>query len=421
MIPITNPRARSKTNAVLFLIRAYNDLDHIAPIIWKYVKRSNSKIYFVFVGASFDQDYRIRAIIAAGARKLEANSIDRYYSNLRPLLGFRLIQKLVDSLVSNLCGGLFLRKNHIGCVVTEWSGPDGKEKAPFFLKGARLNGIPTIAVPHGYHTWFNNDFNTVTTECLRITGKLPQLDNRNKFSTYVIQSENIKRYCIESGIDANKLVVLGSARFCKEWSRINYCLCRSETKFNAPKNKKVVVFFLNHWSYNVDRNRCIRLLVTIAEEDNVCLVIKGHTRGKSTGGLNESEEKLITSYDSVVIADDDIHSPTLISVADMVIVYGSSICFEALSQNVLVCRPLFLCSNRTIFDNSGMVHEVSGEEDVIRLIRNVDCLQSRLEDKELKRFLGEHVDNYFQHGGVLEAHVNLISNTLQSFTNSLPK
>ena len=92
---------------------------------------------------------------------------------------------------------------------------------------------------------------------IKKTGMLPQLTNRNLYTNYIVQSENIRRYCIESGIKKEKLYVLGSTRFCKEWSIINRNLCMQNHSQKRDLRRPVVVFFLNHWTYNVDREKCI--------------------------------------------------------------------------------------------------------------------------------------------------------------------
>jgi len=100
-------------------------------------------------------------------------------------------------------------------VIIEWTVANERETVAFFLRAARALRLPTIAIPHGYHTWLNNNFNTTTRETIEKTGKLPQFADRNHFSEYIVQSENIKRYCIVSGTREEKIRVLGSARFAR--------------------------------------------------------------------------------------------------------------------------------------------------------------------------------------------------------------
>ncbi len=397
---------------VLFLLRTYNDLDHITPVIWK-ASICGFKTVFLFVEDDYSDDYRVRFIESVGAKKIESSIIKFYYWRIRPNLIFEAGKKILDLTVGAIIGRRFLVGENISCIVTEWGGPDGKGLAPFFLRPCRSMGMPNISIPHGYHSWLNNDFNITVSESLRNTGMLPQLSNRNRFSAYVVQSNNIRRYCLESGISKEKLHILGSARFCQEWFNINSKICIEE--FRRPKldTKLVVLFFLSHWVYNVDRKLTLSLLRRIAERTDAKLMIKGHTRGRQTGGLTPEEEKGLDGYDSVEYAEDGMHSPALVAESDVVVVYGSSICFEALLQRKPVCRPGYLSRNQTIFEESGVVFDARNEEEVITFINDQRLNKSRLVDSEvLARFLDCHVENKRDNSGVLQSHVDLISSKL---------
>jgi len=394
---------------VLYLLRAYNDLDHIAPIIWK-TASCGMKSVFVFVDKDFSDDYRIKHIKNVGSKQLVSESISFYFTRIRRFIRPNYAKKVVDRLVGMIFGTIFLMRNNIGCVVTEWGGPDGKGLARLILRPARKLDIPTLAVPHGYHTWLNDDFNEVTACSIRQTKRLPQFNNRNLFSAYVVQSANVRRYCIESGIDKQLVHVLGSARFSKEWSEINYNLCVSPINKNKLEGITTVVFFLNHWTYNVDREKCLSLLKRIAGQEDTQLVIKGHTRGRSDGGLSISEEKSLGRFKSLIYADDRIHSPELVHQADVVVVYGSSICFEALRQRKLVCWPKYICRNRTIFDESGVVVVANNEQDVINTIQASSNGKPVLPDEsELDHFFTNHVEGGRQGCETLQNYTQLIA------------
>ena len=398
---------RNDRKNVLFLLRAYNDLDHIAPIVWK-MSSASIPTFYMFVDEEFREDYRVKYFSKSGAREIHSSLLDQYYNNLRKTLRWPVLIKLFDCVFSRLLGSRFLIENRIGVVVAEWGGPDGKGKMPFVLRPARRLGIPTVAVPHGYHTWYNNDFNAATAMAIKKTRLLPQLTNRNLYTNYIVQSENIKRYCIESGIKKEKLYVLGSTRFCKEWSIINRNLCAQAYPQRRDLSRPVVVFFLNHWTYNVDRKQCINLIKRLSEED-IELIVKGHTRGVTTGTLTQVEEAILEKTGNISFAGPEMHSPALVELADVVIVYGSSICFEALRQRKLVCRPLFLCTNNTIFEGSGLVYEARSDEEVIAYVCNYEIEREKsIDETVLEEFFDTHVENKNMKDGVLQEYVNLI-------------
>ena len=72
----------SETTKVLFLLRAYNDIDHIAPIIWKSVA-AGWRVFFVFVDSDYSEDYRIKFVSAQGARQIQPGVIKWYHDKFR--------------------------------------------------------------------------------------------------------------------------------------------------------------------------------------------------------------------------------------------------------------------------------------------------------------------------------------------------
>ena len=82
-------KSRGKTK-ILFLLRAYNDIDHISPIIWKSAT-AGCHVFFVFVGRDYSDDYRIKFVAAQGARQIRSGVIEWYHGRLRHFLTFRLL------------------------------------------------------------------------------------------------------------------------------------------------------------------------------------------------------------------------------------------------------------------------------------------------------------------------------------------
>jgi len=395
---------------ILFLIRAYNDLDHIVPVAWKMASKGFD-VAFSLTAEEFPDDYRINLLRTAGATRLKSCPIETYDRVFRPRIKPSALRSLLDWIVAASFGYFFLKTNRIECVVAEWGGASGRARASFFLRAARIVSLPTISIPHGYHTWLDNDFNETTKEAILKTGQLPQFLDRNRYTRYVVQSENIKRYCVESGIEEAKIDVLGSARFCSEWSGLNLSMCVANTKQVAYGDNRnlVVLFFLNHWEYNVDRDRCLGLLSLIAEQKSITLIIKGHTRGKESGGLSPSEEKHLDRFDNVFYPREDLHSPYLVAQSDVVIVYGSSICFEALRQSKTVIWPRFVCRNRTIFDSENVVTVAEDKYEVIELIRAAkNGVRSVPTQISLDAFYRKHAEGGSTQRSVLERYVDKI-------------
>jgi len=395
----------NKAKRILFLLRTYNDIDHIAPIIWKSAT-SGWTPFFLFVDADYSDDYRIKFVIDHGARQVRSWIIEWYHSEFRGLLRFRLFKRISDRMFAYTFGLLFLFKNRINIVVNEWSGPYGRIRAEYFLRPATFLGLPIYSLPHGYFLWLNPLFNREKAEMYESRGNYPNFSNRNCFTKYVVQSPEHKEENIKNGMSQIKLVVLGSARFCREWSHVNYKLLCKYNRLSMPA-MFTVLFFLPHWHYNVYRGNCIALLKKIADLENVCLRIKSHTRG--TGALSATEKNSLEQKRYVEFPNSSVHSTLLVDQSDVVINFGSSIAFEALRQGKPVINPTYLHGNQTFFDNSKAVIDTNDEESTLNAIVSLQ----KGEDLGVKQdcvdnFLINRVEGGVKGGDVLQSYLSLL-------------
>jgi len=316
------------------------------------------------------------------------------------------VKGVCDRLVAYSFGLLFLIRNKIDVVANEWSGPFGRERATYFLRAAAFLRYPIYSLPHGYFLWLNPLFNKTVIENYRTHGSFPDFSDRDFCTKYVVQSPEHKKENIEYGINPNKLLVLGSARFCEEWASINYDLLCKNSDFNVT-GSFTVLFFLPHWDYNVRRERCISLLEQISMIENVHLEVKAHTRG--TGALNSHETNLLSVRSNVEISDESIHSTQLVSRADVVVNFGSSIAFEALRQGKPVINPTYLHDNQTFFDCSGAVIDTKDDISTLNEIIDIQLGRGTVPDKrQVARFLHCRVDGSDRNPRVLDSYVDLL-------------
>ena len=396
----------SRAKRVLFLLRTYNDIDHITPVIWKTVT-SGWPTFFLFVDKDYSEDYRIRFLEAHGAEKIRSISIEWYYKRVRNSIPLKLLQKVVDRLVAYSVGFIFVFCRGINVIASEWSGPFGRARSEYFLRPAHLLQIPIFSLPHGYFVFQNSLFNRKLFELAQIQEPPLDFSNRNWFTKYVVQSHMHKSENVKYGMNPDKIVVLGSARFCKEWSNINLKLLLEDRKQEKTAGL-VVVFFLPHWDYNVDRKNCIDLMKKISQKKGITLNIKAHTRG--TGALMSEEIETLSQNDNVKFQEESAHSTTLVYKSDVIINFGSSIAFEALRQGKLVINPRYLHRNDTIFDDSGIVIDTTDEASTLSIL---DDLQSGrnfgIQQDQVSKFLCERLEAGRQGQDVLQTYVDLLS------------
>ncbi len=393
---------------ILFLLRGYNDIDHIAPIIWK-ASQNDLVCYYYFVDKDYSDDYRIEFVRRSGAKMIYSPPLNSYHKHLRHKIPFHGLRRIVDRLVANLIGARILITYKINSVVSEWAGPYGREMAEYFLRPAKLLRIPSFSVPHGYHYWTNLVVNETVKSYVDKHDQLPSFENRKIYTAYVVQTQNIRQYYIAHGMPTNTLCVLGSTRFSKEWQSINLSICPHSTVTGGESWTLTILFFIPDWSYFIDREATITLLSRIAQLRNIRLLIKHNTRG--TGRLTQSEEDNLKSINSnCLIVGDDYHSPDLIAQSDCIINFASSIGIEAILQGKIVCNPRYLTSNSTIFDDSGAVTDTLDLPETVDFLSDLISGKNHLTDKQkIATFLTEHVFAGSLNTEVLDKYVNVIA------------
>ena len=397
----------NKQRNVLFLLRSYNDIDHIAPIIWKAVN-ANIPCLYCFTDQDLDTDHRIQFLAKHGASRLRIPVLTRYH-RVRMLIRPRGLRRLCDYLASFSIGVWYLVSKDIFCIVNEWSGPFGREMAEYFLRAGSFLKLKCICVPHGYHFWTNTIINSTIKDHIKRYGSLPCFANRAQYTTYVVQTENIRNYYVAHGMPIHKLQVLGSARFCQEW-RKTLNQFSPKLPMSQPSTQELsIVMFIPDWSYFIDRTATISLINALAELPRICLLIKQNTRG--TGTISHDELTPSSQGRGVFIVGDECHSPSLISRADCLINFASSIGLEGLGQGKLVFNPTYLTGNQTIFNGSGAVIDASTEKQMIQLVGNLqhNCLKGSPSRETIDNFLHMHVDAGLPSDSILQGYVDLIT------------
>jgi len=398
---------RVGSKRIVFLFRTYNDIDHIAPVAWK-ATISGWPTFFFFVDKNFIDDHRIQFLLEQGAVQLSIPFLDNFLRKIEKWRKAVFLRRLLKWTLSFLLGTFLLRKHDIQIIVIEWTGHLGRGLSELFLRPARFLKLPVFSIPHGYFLWRNPNFNQVVEAGLKACGKFPDFSNRSWFKTYVVQSEEHKAMNVQSGMDPSKIRILGSARFCSEWTEINDKLMLRVCPKTENDQRFRVLFFLPHWDYQVERKSCISLLKKIIEEPGLFLVIKAHTRG--TGALSQEEQENLRKAGDVSFARDDQHSSALIRDADLVVNFGSSIGFDALRRGTPVINPCYLHRNKTFFDDSGAVFDTFDEAETLKMISLIKARKTEARDpEEIAKFLRRRVDNGGNGDDVLASYLELFA------------
>lgn len=341
-----------------------------------------------------------------GAIQLEPRFIEWYCLTIRQRVKPRILRQVVDRIVAYTFGVMFLQRNQIQVVATEWTGHFGRVRSEFFLRPARFLRIPTFSLPHGYFLWRNSIFNKALEARLKQTGGFPDFSDRNWFNRYIVQSPEHRAENVKYGMNPDNITVLGSARFCEAWSKINDQLLKAEIK-GQEIEACVILFFLPHWDYQVHREQCVSLLAEIARQEGIFLYVKAHTRG--TGALTEEEMEQLQIHGNVEFPAKSQHSAQLMKRSNIVVNFGSSVAFEALRQKKPVINPRYLHGNDTFFDDSGVVFDTTSEVETLQILQGLKLAKIENKSSEtIERFLQKRVEGGGDGRDVLQSYLDVM-------------
>jgi len=385
-----------KMGRTLFILRTFNDIDHIAPVIWKFIRKGENPVVLFHSSYNYKKDYRIQFLQREG--ELEIHQMpDTEYERYVPGPGAAKPRSLHEKvrakwyvrirnnqslLARSLFGELYrriyfdcsremdwLRQKEILAAVFEWNSPRGRgEILERFFYASKGLGIPTFSIPHGCNIYLNSDIHQAYRRRMA-KGHLPSLADRNEFDYYVVQSRFHLEHNVRFGLDRSRIQAWGSTRFYPEWQQINLVICNEfQPQKNAGDHLKVV-FMLPHWNYNVSKPLTLNLLDELSKMPWVHLVVKDHTRG-SVGLLPVEYQEKYGAMDNVEV-NVGAHSPALIRWSDVVINFGSSIGLEALLQGKALIYPGYLHSNWTIFDETRAALLADNSNEVIEYLETL--------------------------------------------------
>jgi UDP-N-acetylglucosamine 2-epimerase len=264
-----------------------------------------------------------------------------------------------------------------------------------FLRAAKTLSIPTLTLPHGVHLYTNEATKPKATSTRRML-------KFNSFDYVIAPNELRKKMLTQSGVSADKIFVLGSARYCDEWMEQNKKILPK--RFGNRKNKinKLRLAFLpSKPQCNVDQERMTKTLEFLADIDDIEVMIKPHTR--TSENIDFSIGKNLRNASDVLTAD-------LCEWADAVLVVGSSVITEALMKKKPALYLKYLHSNTTLFEELHACWTIGNESElnaaVLSLCENKTAIPYGR--KNVKNYLMEVVYGGTEEKDVLAKYKNII-------------
>jgi hypothetical protein len=370
----------------LFFVRAFNDIDHLTPVVWK-MSRDNYPVAVYCINPEYDilNDYRLNFLKQLGVK------VDHLYNHFGEKLGWlhRTLRYLFSAsfaihrnlgtdtrsttlkflrgprfLIRLIGQGLykFTRNKYY---TTDWAKhileQTGARTLCFdwiktrqfvvneLMKSANDMSIPVIALPHGVYV-YTNDFVTIESRPLETYEKL------NRYDRVIVQNKLYKELMANFGLASGKILILGSARYCNEWLEQNKKILPRKISFREQiENKLKIVFMTTRPRYRVDMERMFATFDLLAKLDGIEVLVKPHTRTKKEAIL----------FDDLPVANAvDISSVELCEWADVVLVIGSSIILESLVQGKPALYLKYLHENTTLYEEFGACWTIHDEDEL---------------------------------------------------------
>jgi len=247
--------------------------------------------------------------------------------------------------------------------------------------------VPALSLPHGIFLYTNEASKPKSTDSRRF-------DKFNRFDYIIVPNRLRKEILVRSGVSREKIVVLGSARYCEEWLQQNNRILPRviESDFGSSAKLKVVLM-MSKPQCRVDMQRMFKTCAMLADFHDIEALVKPHTR---------------TTKDKSLL--DDVHlpkvphvlTPELCGWADAVLVVGSSVITEALMTGKPALYLKYLHGNTTLFEELGACWTIHDEAEL------KNALLSLQENNAVVPYGHEQVDRFLSetvYGGGLNRDV----------------
>jgi hypothetical protein len=408
----------------LFLVRHFNDIDHITPVVWK-MKTDGYPVAVYCMNPRYDiaNDYRLEFIKSQGAavdylHTAYGRQGDPFYKFLQWLMNKSFgiqasvrahnrrradILSIVFEQLARIAGKFsykLMRKmyHHTGwarsileqtaarVVCFDYVMPK-RYVVDAFLKAANEMSVPTVSLPHGIQLYTNEVTKPKSTDIRRFT-------KFNRFDYIIVSNQLRKEILIKSGVAGEKLTVLGSARYCSEWLEQNKKIVPKVMDNNGSSSGKLkVVLMSSKPQCRMDVVRMINTFGILADLDGIEACIKPHTR--AGGNKDIFDDIQLPNVSHVLTAE-------LCEWADAMLVVGSSVITEALMRGKPVLYLKYLHENTTLSEEMGacwIIHNEAELKDAL-LSLHTDKTQVPYEKKNVAKFISEIV-----HGGAANSDV----------------
>jgi hypothetical protein len=418
----------------LFLVRHFNDIDHMAPVVWKMNKdKYPVAVYCMNPRYDIQNDYRLQFLKSRG---VTVDYLHQAFDRPRGTIGKFMnalmrkgyvLQKPHEVEVEDRSGTLHKLYRQVGWRLRfkfnvilhkiyygrRWERSilerTGAQVICFdhvrskhyivdaFLKASRTMSIPSLALPHGVYLYTNQMTKPKATDSRRVA-KFRRYD-------YIIATNELrKQLLVNSGIAEEKIFVLGSARYCAEWLDQNQKILPGANNFNRSNSTKLkVVLMPSKPQCRVDVDRLFNTCALLADIDGIEAMIKPHTR--TPGAKNLFNDVPLPDVSHVLTAE-------LCEWADVLLNVGSSVITEALMKGKPALYLKYLHDNTTLFEELGACWTINNEDELKNALISLQADKSYIpySDESVAAFVSDIVNGGDTDSDVLGRYEEFIVN-----------
>jgi hypothetical protein len=351
----------------LFFLRHYNDIDHVTPVVDKWLKAGHVADIVMMGSRKSINDYRVRylgglpgtrvwwigdvvgplRLFRMGFQKLLLN---RYFRALFPGRLASSLEKVISKerrvrfwtgianrVLEQSFGSASNADEVKGLVAFDWISGNSVFPVEFVesvVASAKARGLGAVSLPHGDSP---HSSLLVRVDELDMAPRL-KFSPAKMFDCVVVPNELCARR-FRPFLKDSQLAVLGSPRYCDEWlERLDKLLPPSPLKPD-PKKFKIVVF-LRKTDFSVFWDEVGRAIKMWATFPDVEIMVKAHTRGGWRQPISRSAG--LRRLSNVTFVAGELHSSHLLDWADLVIDIATSVAFEAVKQGKPVLAADYL-------------------------------------------------------------------------------
>jgi hypothetical protein len=323
----------------------------------------------------------------------------------------RLPLSRLSQLVAEIIGRMFYELTRIGFYHTKWAHYvleqseaqllcfdhilPSRYVVNVLLEAAKEKSIPTLALPHGVYLYTNESYKAGSSSRQRF-------HKFNRFDYVIVQNHLRKDVLVRSGIAREKVVVLGSARFCGEWIAQNReVMPRMIESTGRDPERLRVVFMPSKPRCRIDVERMHNTIDLLASLSEIEAVVKPHTRIGREAHLFDNMQLPNVSH---------VLTSELCEWADVVLIIGSSVITEALMQGKPVLYLKYLHANTMLFEECGACWTIHNEAELEYTLQSLRKKEMDVPygDVNVNRFLSEVVYGGRSKTDVLTDYVKFI-------------